>query len=106
MQLPRNVKRGIGLGVDILSIAIAMVFSYLLSFEAVMPLRVSQWLLLGAFVLCVTLLVFIRMGLYRAVVRYVGFKVLSPAFYCVIKRCVTGAGCFMDGHCSAGNRRC
>lgn len=84
MQLPRNVKRGVGLGVDIFSIAIAMVFSYLLSFEAVMPLRVPQWLLLGAIVLCVTLLAFIRMGLYRAVVRYVGFKILSLVFFTVL----------------------
>ncbi|MFP3481389.1 hypothetical protein SB780_41760, partial [Burkholderia sp. SIMBA_057] len=30
------------------------------------------------------LLVFIRMGLYRAVVRYVGFKVLSLVFFTVL----------------------
>ncbi|WP_443986710.1 polysaccharide biosynthesis protein [Idiomarina aminovorans] len=84
MQLPRNLKRGIGLTVDIFSIAIAMVFAYLLSFDAIMPLRASQWLLLAAIVLCVTLLLFIRMGLYRAVVRYVGFKVLSLVFVIVL----------------------
>ncbi|MFD2632128.1 nucleoside-diphosphate sugar epimerase/dehydratase [Idiomarina piscisalsi] len=80
MQLPRNFKRGIGLTVDTFSIAIAMLCAYLLSFDAILPLRPSQWVLLGSIVLCVTLLVYIRMGLYRAVVRYVGFKILSLVF--------------------------
>ena len=84
MQLPRNVKRGIGLFVDVVSITVAMVTAYLLSFDAIMPLKWSQWMILGGIVLCATLLAFIRFGLYRAVVRYVGFKVLSLVFVTVI----------------------
>ncbi|MTJ02289.1 MAG: polysaccharide biosynthesis protein [Idiomarina piscisalsi] len=84
MQLPRNVKRGIGLFVDVVSITVAMVTAYLLSFDAIMPLKWSQWMILGGLVLCATLLAFIRFGLYRAVVRYVGFKVLSLVFVTVI----------------------
>jgi len=84
MQLPRNVKRGIGLIMDIGSITVAMVLAYLLSFDAIMPLRWSQWIILGGVVLGITLLAFIRFGLYRAVVRYVGFKVLSLVFFTVI----------------------
>ncbi|NWO01499.1 MAG: polysaccharide biosynthesis protein [Idiomarinaceae bacterium] len=84
MQLPRNVKRGIGLVVDVVSISIAMVTAYLLNFDAVMPLRWSQWVILGGIVLAITLLAFIRFGLYRAVVRYVGFKILSLVFLTVI----------------------
>lgn len=84
MQLPRNVKRGIGLFVDIVSITVAMVTAYLLSFDAIMPLKWSQWMILGGLVLCATLLAFIRFGLYRAVVRYVGFKVLSLVFVTVV----------------------
>ncbi|WP_411161934.1 polysaccharide biosynthesis protein [Idiomarina sp. Sol25] len=80
MQLPRNLKRGIGLTVDIFSIAIAMVSAYLLSFDAILPLQASEWILLAGIVLCVTLLAYIRLGLYRAVVRYVGFKILSLVF--------------------------
>jgi len=84
MQLPRNVKRGIGLFVDVVSITVAMVTAYLLSFDAIMPLKWSQWMILGGIVLCATLLAFIRFGLYRAVVRYVGFKVLSLVFVTVV----------------------
>ncbi|WP_322407457.1 nucleoside-diphosphate sugar epimerase/dehydratase [Idiomarina sp. PL1-037] len=84
MQLPRNVKRGIGLIMDIGSITVAMILAYLLSFDAIMPLRWSQWIILGGVVLGITLLAFIRFGLYRAVVRYVGFKVLSLVFFTVI----------------------
>ena len=84
MQLPRNVKRGIGLFVDVVSITVAMVTAYLLSFDAIMPLKWSQWMILGGLVLCATLLAFIRFGLYRAVIRYVGFKVLSLVFVTVV----------------------
>ncbi|MGM7448819.1 polysaccharide biosynthesis protein [Idiomarina sp. ST20R2A10] len=84
MQLPRNVKRGIGLIMDIGSITVAMVLAYLLSFDAIMPLRWSQWIILGGVILGITLIAFIRFGLYRAVVRYVGFKVLSLVFFTVI----------------------
>ncbi|NWO08647.1 MAG: polysaccharide biosynthesis protein, partial [Alteromonadaceae bacterium] len=84
MQLPRNVKRGIGLVIDIASITVAMVVAYLLSFDAIVPLRWSQWVILGGIVMSLTLLAFIRFGLYRAVVRYVGFKVLSLVFFTVI----------------------
>lgn len=84
MQLPRNVKRGVGLAVDVVSILVAMVIAYLLSFDAIMPLRWSQWILLGGVVLSTTLLAFIRFGLYRAIVRYVGFKILSLVFATVI----------------------
>ena len=84
MQLPRNVKRGIGLVIDIGSITVAMVLAYLLSFDAIVPLLWSQWIILGGVVLGITLLAFIRFGLYRAVVRYVGFKVLSLVFFSVI----------------------
>ena len=84
MQLPRNLKRGIGLFVDIVSITAAMLIAYLLSFEAIVPLKWSQWMILGGVVLCATLFAFIRFGLYRAVVRYVGFKVLSLVFFTVV----------------------
>ena len=84
MQLPRNVKRGIGLFVDIVSITTAMLIAYVLSFDAIVPLKWSQWMILGGVVLCATLFAFIRLGLYRAVVRYVGFKVLSLVFFTVV----------------------
>ncbi|MGM0906934.1 MAG: polysaccharide biosynthesis protein [Pseudomonadota bacterium] len=84
MQLPRNIKRGIGLCVDIGSMTVAMFAAYLLSFDAIVPLRWSQWLILGGLVLCLTLFAFTRFGLYRAVVRYVGFKVLSLVFLTVV----------------------
>ncbi|WP_290611630.1 nucleoside-diphosphate sugar epimerase/dehydratase [Idiomarina sp.] len=84
MQLPRNLKRGIGFFVDIVSITAAMLIAYLLSFEAIVPLKWSQWMILGGVVLCATLFAFIRLGLYRAVVRYVGFKVLSLVFFTVV----------------------
>lgn len=92
MQLPRNVKRGIGLCVDIGSITVAMLAAYLLSFEAIVPLRWSQWLILGGLVLCITVFAFTRLGLYKAVVRYVGFRVLSLVFLTVI---ISGALLFM-----------
>jgi len=69
MQLPRNVKRGIGLVIDVASITVSILAAYLLSFDAIMPLRWSQWVILGGLVMSVTLLAFIRFGLYRAVVR-------------------------------------
>ena len=84
MQLPRNMKRGIGLVIDVMSMTVAMLTAYLLSFDAIMPLRWSQWIILGGVVLGITLVAFVRFGLYRAVVRYVGFKVLILVFLSII----------------------
>ncbi|ART78833.1 polysaccharide biosynthesis protein [Oceanisphaera avium] len=72
-QQPRPVKRLISVSLDVVFITIAFWAAFILRLDTSSILHsYKQWLVLAA-MLPVTLLYFIRMGLYRAVLRYMGY---------------------------------
>ncbi len=76
LQLPRAAKRLISLAADVILLSVAFWGGYWVRLDHLTPIDGrEQWLLLAA-VIPVTLFVFIRIGLYRAVLRFVSFRVL------------------------------
>lgn len=76
LAIPRVCKQVVSIFVDLLLLCLAFWGSYWVRLDANIPLQsLSHWQML-TFLLPITILVFMRLGLYRAVLRYVGFKVL------------------------------
>ncbi|WFC12822.1 polysaccharide biosynthesis protein [Aeromonas salmonicida] len=76
LGIPRLYKRMICVLADTLLLSLAFWGGYWVRLDAKIPLQSSlHWQML-ALLLPVTVIIFIRLGLYRAVLRYVGFKVL------------------------------
>lgn len=77
LQLPRSAKRGVSLLADTVAILAALTISYCLNFKFVAP--VQPWLFgaIGALMVLGSIAVFIRLGLYRAVIRYVSIRALA-----------------------------
>ncbi|WP_031280581.1 polysaccharide biosynthesis protein [Photorhabdus temperata] len=76
LALPRKLKQTISILVDIGLLSIAFWGGYWVRFDAQLPISsLTHWGLL-AILTPVTILVFIKLGLYRSILRYVGFKVL------------------------------
>ncbi|MDX7714009.1 polysaccharide biosynthesis protein [Aeromonas caviae] len=76
LAIPRVYKQVVSIFVDLLLLCLAFWGSYWVRLDANIPLQsLSHWQML-TFLLPITILVFMRLGLYRAVLRYVGFKVL------------------------------
>ncbi|MCL0010479.1 polysaccharide biosynthesis protein [Providencia rettgeri] len=78
-SLPRVYKRLIGLGIDTLLIIVSFFLALWVRLgEVVIHLSPSTWLtLLGTII--ITLLAFVKLGLYRAVLRYLTFHALTVA---------------------------
>lgn len=76
LGIPRIYKRVVSVLADTVLISLAFWGGYWVRLDARIPIQsYSHWQLL-ALLLPVTIIIFIRLGLYRAVLRYVGFKVL------------------------------
>ncbi|MGP3592556.1 polysaccharide biosynthesis protein [Vagococcus sp. WN89Y] len=76
ISLPRPVKRSIALAVDIILLMAAFWFSFWVRIDSMTPLKsVPHWFLIGS-IICITLMLFIKLGLYRAVIRYITAKIL------------------------------
>lgn len=76
LAIPRVYKQVVSIFVDLLLLCLAFWGSYWVRLDANIPLQsLSHWQML-TFLLPITILVFMRLGLYRAVLRYVGLKVL------------------------------
>ncbi|WP_039058587.1 nucleoside-diphosphate sugar epimerase/dehydratase [Enterobacter sp. Bisph1] len=76
VSLPRSYKRIISLSIDIFLLVFAFWLAFWLRIDALMPIgSLNHWYLV-AFNTLLTLLVFIKLGLYRAVLRYLSAKVL------------------------------
>lgn len=75
VSLPRVYKRIICLTIDIILLIFSFWLAFWLRIDALMPITsVNHWLLV-MFNTLVTLLVFVKLGLYRAVLRYLSAKV-------------------------------
>lgn len=68
-RMPRPLKRVVLIVFDIIALALAVWLSYCLRYSGFYVPRPSQWLLIGM-APAVAIPIFVRMGLYRAVIRY------------------------------------
>ncbi|MGL5070509.1 MAG: polysaccharide biosynthesis protein [Aeromonas salmonicida] len=76
LGIPRLYKRVISVLADTVLLSLAFWGGYWVRLDAKIPIQsFLHWQLL-ALLLPVTIIIFMRLGLYRAVLRYVGFKVL------------------------------
>ena len=77
LQLPRSMKRVVSIVADAAAILVALVVSYCLSVYVGVPAKTLHWVGLYAALVVGSLAVFIKLGLYRAVVRYVSIRALG-----------------------------
>ncbi|WP_165855400.1 polysaccharide biosynthesis protein [Marinobacter sp. JSM 1782161] len=75
-ELPRPYKRLVSVVSDLFFVSLALWSSYALRFEDLSWLPDGRQYLAFAATACITIFAFIRLGLYRAVIRYIGEKVL------------------------------
>ena len=76
VSLPRPQKRVISLLIDSVFIIVAFWLSFLLRLDSVVVLKsIHNWLLLAA-LLPLSLLSFVKLGLYRAVLRYMNTQAM------------------------------
>jgi len=77
LQLPRTTKRLISLIGDSGAMLFALAFAYALAFELEAPKNLLSWLGVYALLNAGSIALFIKLGLYRAVVRYVSIRALG-----------------------------
>ncbi|UOO90593.1 polysaccharide biosynthesis protein [Vitreoscilla massiliensis] len=77
LALPRSTKKAIFIIHDMIMIAVAFWFAYLVrfTFNSATLHDSNNWLVLGITTVF-TLVAFVKLGLYRAVIRYVGTKMM------------------------------
>ncbi len=76
ISLPRPIKRIITLSIDVVLLTCAFWFAFWVRIDSMTPLTsVSHWLLLTS-IIVITLAIFVKLGLYRAVIRYITAKIL------------------------------
>jgi len=76
LQLPRPIKRLISLAADALAILLALTSAHALAIYPTLPEPSWQWTGVYAALTFSSALVFLKLGLYRAVVRYLSFRAL------------------------------
>ncbi|MDX1706795.1 nucleoside-diphosphate sugar epimerase/dehydratase [Pseudidiomarina sp.] len=84
LQLPRTAKRGISLLADTVAILAALTISYCLNFKLVPPGQPWLFAAIGALMVLGSIAVFVRLGLYRAVIRYVSIRALAVVLFGVL----------------------
>lgn len=77
LQLPRAMKRMVSLLADAVAILVALLVAHLLAFWLEPPGELWHWLALYIALTVGSLAVFTKLGLYRAVVRYVSLRALG-----------------------------
>lgn len=76
LELSRPLKRIVSVLIDAILLTVAFWGGYWVRLDTAMPIQsIRHWELL-ALLIPVTVFVFAKLGLYRAILRYVGFKVL------------------------------
>lgn len=74
LQLPRPAKRAISVVIDVFAILTSLSLALLLSRDAISIDSALSWLGLVTWLLIGSIAVFVKLGLYRAVVRYVSVR--------------------------------
>lgn len=77
LQLPRAIKRAVSLAADAVAMLISLTFAYCLNVSLNVPGQTLLWVALYAALSVGSIAVFIKLGLYRAVVRYVSIRALG-----------------------------
>ena len=77
LSLPRPYKRAISLLIDSVFLFCAFWLAFLMRLESFSPLFNQDYWLIFSCILPLSLLVFVRLGLYRAVLRYMNVQVVS-----------------------------
>jgi FlaA1/EpsC-like NDP-sugar epimerase len=72
IEIPRNVKQGVMLGLDMVFVTVSMVVAYGYPFTPGSRLPGAVELFCAAITLAATALIFLRIGLYRAIIRFMG----------------------------------
>jgi uncharacterized membrane protein YhdT len=72
IEIPRNVKQGVMLGLDMVFVTVSMVVAYGYPFTPGSRLPGAVELFCAAITLAATALIFLRIGLYRAIIRFHG----------------------------------
>ncbi|MGX2966547.1 polysaccharide biosynthesis protein [Ursidibacter sp. B-7004-1] len=76
LQLPRVAKRVISICIDVIIIAVAFFGSFGIRYDNSSAFySITHWYIYGA-LLIITLAIFIKLGLYRAVLRFITIKIL------------------------------
>src|SRR5471030_3137397 len=76
LSLPRPVKRIITLAIDVVLLLCAFWFAFWVRIDSMTPVAsLPHWILILS-VIIVTLGFFVKLGLYRAVIRYITAKIL------------------------------
>lgn len=89
LSAPRSVKRSISLSYDLLVIPLAIYASIAFRIgELFNPLQ-SQLLLVTAITTCITILSFIKFGLYRAILRFMAHQAVITVVFCTLISAVT-----------------
>jgi FlaA1/EpsC-like NDP-sugar epimerase len=86
-EAPRGVKRAITISYDLVCVFIAFYVAMCLRLGAVVPTIGNNELMMLAMTSGISLLVFIRMGMYRAILRYLSAQAIITVAICV---CVSG----------------
>ncbi|MCP5077434.1 MAG: polysaccharide biosynthesis protein [Psychromonas sp.] len=76
LSIPRFYKRLISLFADLIFISIAFVGAFYTRLGEVSSLFQTEYLIVYLLLVCTTLLIFVRVGLYRAVLRYLSLHAL------------------------------
>ncbi|WP_052750195.1 nucleoside-diphosphate sugar epimerase/dehydratase [Arsukibacterium sp. MJ3] len=87
LGLPRSVKRLISVIIDINFLIISLVAAYLLTQDAA-DSAIPQIALAFAITLPITLFIFTKLGLYRAVIRYIGQHALGAVLAGIVSSAV------------------
>ncbi|WP_411358941.1 polysaccharide biosynthesis protein [Pseudidiomarina salilacus] len=74
LQLPRAAKRAVSVVVDIGAITVALMLAMVLSRDVLVPEYLARWFGVLVWLVIVSIAVFVKLGLYRAVVRYVSVR--------------------------------
>ncbi|MEC8963924.1 MAG: nucleoside-diphosphate sugar epimerase/dehydratase [Pseudomonadota bacterium] len=91
-SLPRAQKRLITLTIDAIFIAASFWFAIIIRLDSVEPLRNKGYWSLLLILLPISVYAFVRFGLYRAVLRYVGINALNAVIGGVITSCLALVG--------------
>lgn len=80
LQLPRTAKRLISLIADSGALLLALIVAYALSLQFSVSGKTLEWIGIYLALTVGSLAVFVKLGLYRAVVRYVSFRALVAVY--------------------------
>jgi FlaA1/EpsC-like NDP-sugar epimerase len=81
LNLPRQHKQLIAASVDFVCLPLIFLFSLALHFDGAPAALLSQYLAIAVAAALVALPVFVRLGMYRAVIRYIDQEIIIAAVY-------------------------